>query len=171
MFGPTEEQIIAHLVDKDLVQPCLNTYYKLYEREHDRIYVYLGINELLKAVQKQGIPMALCTGKSRRAVEISLKRLAWNSYFQAVITGDDTKRFKPDPEGLNLILGHISAARKKTIFIGDGTADIAAARNAGILSGHAQWGVPGHTHPVNVHSDYQFATPQAIIDLFMGTAV
>ncbi|MBU2572454.1 MAG: HAD family hydrolase [Elusimicrobia bacterium] len=41
-FGPTEAQIIAQFVAKDLVQPCLNTYYELYEREHDRIYVYPG---------------------------------------------------------------------------------------------------------------------------------
>lgn len=36
-FGPTEEQIITRFVPKDLVQECLNTYYDLYAREHDRV--------------------------------------------------------------------------------------------------------------------------------------
>lgn len=167
-FGPTEEQIIRQFVAKALVQPCLDKYYDLYEREHNRVYVYPGINELLKAVQKQSIPMALCTGKSRRAVDISLKLLSWDSCFRAITTGDDTKRFKPDPEGLNLILGQIPAARKRTIFIGDSPADTAAASNAGVISGLAEWGVQGRTPPVNVHPDYRFATPQAVIDLFSG---
>lgn len=168
-FGPTEEQIITQFVSKDIVPQCLNAYYDLYEREHDRVFVYPGIDKLLEAVRNQGIPMALCTGKSRRAVEISLERLGWSSYFQTVITGDDTKRFKPDPEGLNLILGQIPAARKRTIFIGDSSADTAAARNAAIISGRAEWGLQGHVPMINPQADYRFKTAQAIIDMLTDT--
>ena len=169
-FGPTEKQIIARFVSADLVQPCLNAYYDLYEREHDRVFVYPGIDKLLEAIRDKGIPMALCTGKSRRAVETSLGRLAWSSHFQAIITGDDTTRFKPDPEGLNLILTQIPASRKRTIFIGDAVADTAAADNAGLISGRAEWGVPGNIPPVNARPDYRFTTPQAVIDLLTGAA-
>ncbi len=164
-FGPTEEQIITQFVSKDLVQQCLNAYYDLYAREHDRVFVYPGIDKLLEAVRNQGIPMALCTGKSRRAVEISLVRLGWRPHFQTVITGDDTTRFKPDPEGLNLILGQILAARKRTIYIGDTAADTAAAVNAGVISGRAEWGTSGDMLPINAHPDYRFATPHEAIDL------
>ena len=163
-FGPTEEQIIAKFVPKGLVPQCLNAYYKLYEREHDRVFVYPGIDKLLKAVRDQGIPMALCTGKSRRAVEISLKRLGWELYFKSVITGNDTKRFKPDPEGLNLILGQIPAARKRTIFIGDAAADTVAAHNANIISGRAEWGLPGLSPKLNTQPDYKFTIPQDAIN-------
>ncbi|MFA6434827.1 MAG: HAD family hydrolase [Elusimicrobiales bacterium] len=166
-FGPTEKQIITQFVPKDLVQLCLNAYYDLYEREHDRVFVYPGIDKLLEAVRNQGVPMALCTGKSRRAVEISLNRLGWRSHFQTVITGDDTTRFKPDPEGLNLILGQIPAARKRTIFIGDSPADTEAARNAGVISGRAEWGL--HVPKIIVQSDYGFTTTQAVIGLLSGT--
>jgi len=168
VFGPTEKQIIAKFVSEDMVQPCLNAYYDLYEREHDRIFVYPGIDKLLEAVRNQGIPMALCTGKSRRAVEISLKRLGWNSYFEVIITGDDTKRFKPDPEGLNLILSQIPAARHRTIFIGDSPADTEAARKAGIISGRAEWGLQGQIPKVGAKPDYGFTTPQMAIDLLVA---
>jgi HAD superfamily hydrolase (TIGR01549 family) len=129
------------------------------------VYVYPGVSELLKAIQQQGVPMALCTGKSRRAVEISLQRLAWGDYFKVVVTGDDTTRFKPDPEGLNLILGQIRAARGRTIFIGDLPADTTVACNAGVVSGRAEWGMSDHAIFANPRPDYQFATPQAVIDL------
>lgn len=167
-FGPKEEKIIEQFVSKDLVKECLNAYYDLYEREHDRVYVYPGINELLRQVQARGIPMALCTGKSRRAIEISLNLLSWESNFQTIITGDDTVRFKPDPEGLNLILGKTTVSRGRTIFIGDAAADAGAARNAGIISGCAQWGVSEPLLMENTHPDYVFATPQAVVDMLSG---
>jgi len=168
-FGPTEKQIITKFVSEDLVQQCLDAYYDLYEREHDRVFVYPGIDKLLEAVRSQGIPLALCTGKSRKAVEISLKRLGWSSYFQIIITGDDTTRFKPDPEGLNLILDQIPAARQRTIFIGDSPADTEAARKAAIISGRAEWGLQGHMPTINPQADYRFETLQALIDIFIGT--
>jgi len=164
-FGPTEKQIITQFVSKDLVQPCLDAYYDFYEREQDRVFVYPGIDKLLEAVRNQGIPMALCTGKSRRAVEISLKRLRWSSYFKVIITGDDTTRFKPDPEGLNLILDQIPAARQRTIFIGDSPADTEAARKAGIISGRAEWGLQEQVPKMIAQPDYGFATPQTVIAL------
>ena len=170
-FGPKEEKIIEQFVPKDLVKECLNAYYDLYEREHDRVYVYQGINELLRQVQAQGIPMALCTGKSRRAVEISLDILGWESLFEIIITGDDTVRFKPDPEGLNLILGKAKASRGRTIFIGDAAADTGAARNAGIISGCVQWGAPELMPTENAHPDYLFATPQAVVDILSGASL
>lgn len=169
-FGPTEKQIITQFVPKDLVPRCLNAYYDLYEREHDRVVVYPGIDKLLEAVRILGIPMALCTGKSRRAVEISLDLLGWRSHFQTIITGDETTRFKPDPEGLNLILEQIPVTRKRAIFIGDAVADTAAAHNAGIISGRAEWGVSMDMRLVNAQADYRFTAPRVIIDLFSKTA-
>ena len=167
-FGPTEEKIIAQFVPKELRKASLNTYYDLYEREHDRVYVYPGINELLKEIHKRGIPMALCTGKSRRAVQISLDLLGWKSLFPVIITGDDTMRFKPDPEGLNLILKKTPAMPGRTIFIGDAAADTGAARNAGIISGLANWGAHGISPSADARPDHLFTTPQSVITLLSG---
>lgn len=167
-FGPTEEKIIAQFVPGELAKSCLDTYYDLCEREHERVQIYPGINKLLKELQKQDILMALFTGKSRRAAEISLDRLGWRSLFRISITGDDIIRFKPDPEGVNLILERTRAAGKRTIFIGDSDADMAAARSAGIIGGRAEWGGSGLLSAVTVHSDHQFATPQAVIELLLG---
>lgn len=167
-FGPTEKKIIEQFVHKDLVKPCLNAYYDLYKHEHDRVPVYPGINELLIEIQKRGIAMALCTGKSRRAVEISLDLLGWESLFPVIITGDDTLRFKPDPEGLNLILKKNPAVPGRTIFIGDAAADTGAARNAGIISGRANWGAHGISTAVDARPHHVFTTPQSVITLLSG---
>jgi len=166
-FGPKEEKIIEQFVPKDLVRECLNAYYDLYEREHDRVYVYPGINELLRQVQARGIPMALCTGKSRRATEISLARLGWKDHFKFIVTGDDMARFKPDPDGLDQILSRGEFERSRSIFVGDTVADIAAAANAGMLSGHALWCCPGPLPAGAPKPTYEFPTPQRLLSLLI----
>jgi len=161
-FGPTEERIIEKFVPAGRVAACLNAYYQLYEAEHDRVYIYPGINELLGRIQLRGVPMALCTGKSRRAAEISLRLFGWEDHFKFIVTGDDTVRFKPDPEGLNLILAEFKTAPARTIFIGDSAADIVAADSAGVLSGHAQWGHPAPLPPGTPSPAYTLLTPEAV---------
>lgn len=161
-FGPTEQKIIEKFVPAGRVTACLNAYYDLYEAEHGRVYIYPGINELLRQLQLRGVPLALCTGKSRRAVEITLDILGWEDRFKFIVTGDDTVRFKPDPEGLNLILAKFKTAPSRTIFIGDSAADIVAADSAGVLSGHAQWGHPAPLPAGTPPPTYTFFTPQAV---------
>ncbi len=106
-----------------------------------------------------------CTGKSRRAVEISLELMKWEEFFGEIITGDDTKNPKPDPEGANIILERTKAARKRTIFIGDGAADTGAARGAGIICGRAEWGKPGSLPAGSAIPEYNFADPQDFLYL------
>lgn len=162
-FGPTEKEIISRFVPPEYVQPCLEAYYDLYEQEHVLLVrVYPEIDFLLKELRRTKFPTALCTGKSRRAVEISLQQLGWYDIFQTIVTGDDTKRFKPDPEGLNLILKQTKATPGRTLFIGDSPSDIAAARNAGVRSCHAGWSTPDIMVIDTPKPDFKALTPQYI---------
>lgn len=166
-FGPTEKEIISRFVPAEFAQACLEDYYTIYEQEHVlRVSVYPEVDSLLKELRRIKFPAALCTGKSRRAVEISLHQLGWYDVFQTIVTGDDTRKFKPDPEGLNLILSQTRAARDRAIFIGDAPADIAAARNAGIKSGHAAWNHAASLLPPSVPApDYRFSSPNGVSNL------
>ena len=133
----------------------------MYEQEHVlRVRVYADVDFLLKELRRTQVPTALFTGKSRRAVEISLEQLGWDDIFQTIVTGDDIKRFKPDPEGLNFILEKTKADPARAIYIGDSPSDIAAAHGAGIKSGHAQWGVD---HYIGHIANYIFNTPNDIL--------
>ena len=166
-FGPTEQRIIEAFVPADRAAACLDAYYALYEAEHGRVVVYPGVDELLRQIRQRGIPMALCTGKSRRATEISLARLGWKDHFKFIVTGDDMARFKPDPDGLDQILSRGEFERSRSIFVGDTVADIAAAANAGMLSGHALWCCPGPLPAGAPKPTYEFPTPQRLLSLLI----
>jgi pyrophosphatase PpaX len=171
-FGPTEKAIISKFVPAELVGTCLQTYYDLYEQEHERMYVYPGIQPLINRMWCNKVPIALCTGKSRRAVDISLDLLQWDDVFKAIVTGDDTKEFKPDPEGLNLILQQTAADRSRTIFVGDSPADIRAASNAGVISGYAMWGL-AEIPPISegLAPNHRLLAPQDLSALLFGDTI
>lgn len=164
-FGPTEQKIIEAFVPADRAAACLDAYYGLYEAEHGRVAVYPGVGELLRQIGLRGLPMALCTGKSRRATEITLQRLGWKDHFKFVITGDDMTRFKPDPDGLNQILARGRFERSRVIFVGDTLADMAAAANAGMLSGHALWSRPAPLPAGTPKPSYELAAPGELLAL------
>lgn len=165
-FGPTEKEIIARFVPADAVQACLESYYTFYEQEHVlRVRVYPEVDFLLKELRRMKVPTALFTGKSRRAVEMSLHQLGWDDVFQNIVTGDDIKRAKPDPEGLISLLNQTAASPARTLYIGDSASDIAAAANAGVLSAHARWCCPGPLPADAPKPTYEFPTPQRLLSL------
>jgi len=164
-FGPTERKIIEAFVPADRAAACLEAYYALCEAEHSRVRIYPGVAEMLRQIGRLGIPMALCTGKSRRAAEISLGRLGWQDHFKFIVTGDDMARFKPDPDGLNQILARGSFDRSRSIYVGDTHADMAAAAAAGMLSGHALWSRPAPLPAGAPKPSYELAAPGDLLAL------
>ena len=55
--------------------------------------------EILSALQKAGIPFVICSGAVRQKINHNLKALGLNTEdFSAIISGDDVKNNKPDPE-------------------------------------------------------------------------
>lgn len=163
-YGPTERGIFARFVPAGKVDVCLKSYYEIYSAEHGKIHVFPGINELFAELKRRGAAIALCTGKSRTATMISLTRFGWTGVFSTIITGDDTKRYKPDPEGLKIILGRLHADPATTMFIGDMPTDISAAKGAGVVSGWARWGVP-NANPADYKADHVLAAPREVIAL------
>ncbi len=55
-------------------------------------------------------------------------------YFMEIVGADSTPFQKPDPRVVEYLLDKYSVSAQKAVLIGDGVNDIAAARNAGIVS-------------------------------------
>jgi HAD superfamily hydrolase (TIGR01548 family) len=72
--------------------------------------------------------LALFTGRVRQETDYTLDRCGVREFFRQVVTVEDVKRPKPDPEGLLKILrGRDPAA---TLYLGDNVDDALAARGA-----------------------------------------
>jgi HAD superfamily hydrolase (TIGR01548 family) len=77
----------------------------------------------------QSYELNLFTGRTRQEFSYTFERWPATKYFRNIVTMDDAKK-KPDPEGLQKILGQRDAAT--ALYLGDNIDDALAARDAGV---------------------------------------
>ncbi len=73
--------------------------------------------------------LAIFTGRNMTELRITLAREGWTGRFLTV-TSDDVVRFKPDPQGLEMIMGQRPG--RQLLYIGDTVDDARAGRTAGV---------------------------------------
>ena len=118
----------------DAYTDCLKTNLKMWE-------VFPGIPGLLERLGESGKQVALVTSvPNRTLVREALEGLTLKRYFAAVVTGEDVTRYKPDPEGIQMVLEKMGVRPSRVIMVGDSASDIQAGRNAGVMTGAALWG-------------------------------
>ncbi|MFC5451240.1 HAD family hydrolase [Paenibacillus aestuarii] len=140
MFGPTEDEIITiNFAQQAAVAEAIREYYVLYEKAHASMHEINPIQELLILLKEAGKHIAVITGKSRKAFDISSEALQLSQYFDFVVTGDDVEKPKPDPEGIFKAMEFFAAAPDEAVFLGDSNADILAGKAAGVQTYAVQW--------------------------------
>lgn len=99
---------------------------------------YEGVREMLAALSAAGYPLGIVTGKGRRIWRVAESAFA-SGIFDVVVTEDDVRHPKPDPEGLLLAAERLSVPAGRVAFVGDSVSDLAAGRAAGMSIGAALW--------------------------------
>ena len=101
------------------------------------VKTYPGVVELLEYLKKNNIKFALITSKQKASTMQVLHVNKLDSLFDLVITSDDVKACKPDPEGVYFALKHFNISNKKdVIYIGDSEFDYLVSKNAGVDFGY-----------------------------------
>ena len=72
----------------------------------------------------------LFTGRNRQEFSFTFSKWAGTQHFRTVVTMDDVKKMKPDPEGLYKILKRRDPGT--ALYLGDNIDDALAAREAGV---------------------------------------
>lgn len=91
-----------------------------------------GVVSLIQEASKI-IPLAICTGAHRVDIQQLLPHLAngtLQSYFKTIVTSDDVKHTKPDPEGYLLAAKQIEVNPENCVVIEDTPVGIQAAKAA-----------------------------------------
>jgi beta-phosphoglucomutase len=99
-----------------------------------------GVLEILEYLDSRKIPMAVVSGSPRKDVMMALDHFGISACFRVIITGEDVKEGKPDPEGFLKAVKVLGSAPSSTYVVEDSGPGIMAASSAG-LTGIA---VPGH---------------------------
>ena len=99
--------------------------------------LYPGMGEILNALAKQSVPMAVCTSKRADFAEKILKLFGIRQYF-AFISGGDVGLKKS--QQIESLIANGSVDRNNCIMIGDRAIDLSAAHTNGMKSAGVLWG-------------------------------
>jgi HAD superfamily hydrolase (TIGR01509 family) len=87
--------------------------------------------ELMKFLKEKNIKIACYTNSIRKTAELMLEKTGILEYFDLVITNQDVKYPKPDPEGYNFCMKKLNISLDNTIIIEDSPKGIQAAESSG----------------------------------------
>jgi HAD superfamily hydrolase (TIGR01509 family) len=97
-----------------------------------------GVHEFLQMLAQNKIPMAICSGALRTEIEMLLEEAGLRHFFTVIISAEQVKKGKPDPEGFLLTLERLNEGCEnpvmgnECIVIEDSHWGLEAARAAGM---------------------------------------
>ncbi len=164
-FGPIDTYIIRKLIPNNTDENFIDDYVKFVSECFDAMVKPIeGISEMLSFIKRRGIKIALFTGRSRITAELVLEKLQIKQYFDNIIAGDDTSKFKPDPEGIIKSLAVLGVKPENSAYVGDFDVDIQASRNAATRAIVALWSATANRELLKLNPDAAFETPSEFVN-------
>lgn len=91
-----------------------------------------GTREFIESLGERGLSLAVASSSRRAFIDLVLRELKFEKYFQAIASGDEVKQGKPDPEIFLLAAQRLAVAPEQAIVIEDAVNGMVAARRAGM---------------------------------------
>jgi len=157
--GRTLEEALAEGVPTSEVPQAVERFHSHFEKNSVNMEVYPGVRDLLGHLRVRGVELAIFTGQTRRATDITLERTGLRDFFSRIVTTNDVAEPKPSPEGLKLAMEGIGAVPERTIYVGDDPDDVSASRSAGVRTAAALWGSIRRSELVALQPDFIFTHP------------
>lgn len=104
---------------------------------------YLKVEETLEKLKQAGIKMAVITSRSNISSVHTLDLAGISHYFEIIISSEDVKKLKPDPESIFKVLKVLQIKPEEAVMIGDTYADVQAGKNAGTKTIAVSYGFHG----------------------------
>ena len=143
--------------------------YRRYQQQYaeELVKIFPGIKELLESLKKSGFRMGIVTSRTRESLDRYLNMFAIGSYFEAMVTCEDTDIHKPNPEPILLCLKKMDITAEEAVMVGDSPFDIKCANNAGVKSVLVDWRITesGHTLIDDAKEVYIIEEPAELINI------
>ncbi len=101
--------------------------------------IYDGIPEVLAELRRRGYRLAVCTNKPEMTANALGEGLLFG-LFDRIVGGREGRALKPDKDAVLPIIEGFCADPAETYMVGDMTADVLTAKNAGMRSVAVLWG-------------------------------
>lgn len=128
----TEEDVRIFMPDVKL-----NDVVTFFSKNFIKFIKYMKVNKdarkALAGLKSNGLKIGCLTNSHRDITEFEIRKSGLDKYFDIVITADDVKRPKPDPEMILKACKKLRVKKNEIIFIGDTMTDLKTAESARCL--------------------------------------
>jgi beta-phosphoglucomutase len=139
-FGQRNETILRGWLGDDAAPERMQRVADAKEVEYRRLAAECGLTPLpgaaewLVRLQASGWKQAIASSAPRLNVNVMLRALKLEHYFDAIVSSEDVTRGKPDPEVFLTAAVHLGVPPSRCIVVEDAPAGVEAARRAGMRS-------------------------------------
>jgi len=113
-----------------------------------------GVVDTLKALREMGLKIGLCTINSERSVNRILERFGIAALFDVVISRNQVRHVKPDPEHLKAALKVLGVSPGETVVVGDSRVDMQSAKELNAVAVGLPTGVSTVEQLMSSGADY-----------------
>ncbi len=123
------------------IKKCLNIMNSEYSKNFaQKTIAYDGIPQLISALKKQDIIMAILSNKPDNFTQIIIRKLLTYDDFAIVRGVGPSVPKKPDPQAAIQIANELKIACNEILYLGDTNTDMQTANSAGMFAVGALWG-------------------------------
>lgn len=146
-------------------------YLALYDHCFDaRTRLFGGVEPLLEGLQQRGIVWGIVTNKPRRFAAPLVAALGLRPTRGCLVTPDELRAAKPDPEGIHRALEQLGVASSEALYVGDDLRDAQAAAAAGCAMAAAAYGYIADEDPASWNAACVIGSPLELLDCLPGHA-
>ena len=138
-----EDAMLRLSGDDALAAPLADAYRRAFKqtvaRPQHEDPLYPGVVEMLDALHRAEVQLAIATGKGTQGLRATLGQHGLLDRFVSLQTADRA-RGKPHPEMLHNAMRDAEVVPERTLMVGDTVHDMQMARNAGVAAIGVSWG-------------------------------
>jgi HAD superfamily hydrolase (TIGR01509 family) len=134
---PTRTKLEMLSIEKGLptaLHGMINRLKQVYTREEILRHCWPSFDKeyMLSRLKRDGLRMAVCTNAISETAELMLMRTGLRGYFEFVISNEEIKKPKPDPEIYRKALERLGLKPDQVVVVEDAQPGVEAAKGAGV---------------------------------------
>ncbi|TXK83658.1 pyrophosphatase PpaX [Paenibacillus sp. N3.4] len=154
MGRPLVEQMEFFTGRKE-VEEIIKKYRTFNLSKHDELVKeFPNVHAVMSTLHEKGIKIGIVTSKIRQTTLMGLKLCGLDSFISTIVTVEDVKEPKPNPEGIFKALKELGSTADQAVMVGDSHYDIEAAQNAGVTAVGVSWSWKGRSYLEQYNPNY-----------------
>lgn len=155
---------------KDQLKRCCRLFEHGYQKSWKRNSCpYEGINDMLSALKKHDIPLAVLSNKPHDFTVKMSDFFFTEKTFAQVYGQRDGFPKKPDPTVALEIAGQLQTRAEDTLFVGDSGVDIVTGKAAGMMTAGVSWGFRSIRELTRHNADIIIHNPQELVQYVISS--